>query len=333
MRYELSQFYITVDKLVSKFCRMHNIDERVFRLEVADISSSKIAHNRENDEYDAQSMLDGVWAVITAKSKGYEFAILAGSKMAVAPPIPFNFIKNYAPDLRSVFQRAPFFAKCLSVSDIQYHETSDTVSLSIAGHQAEHGTILQIVSFYAFLIKVARTQTSEPFNAQKLTLTSTHKTCDMLSKFMGCDIERGSTNSIHVHKFEALIPFVGADNGMWMEAEGELQRRSLDRVNSALYEEVQNILMNTLPAGNGTVDPVIERLGISKRTLQRCLKKDGLSFRQVLNDTRFRLANNFLRQGKISKTEIAYRLGYRDPNSFYRAYKEWTKSRLADDEL
>lgn len=251
--------------------------------------------------------------------------------MAVAPPIPFNFIKNYAPDLRSVFQRAPFFAKCLSISDIQFHETSDTVSLSIAGQQNEQGTTLQIVSFFAFLIKLARNQTSEPFIAQKLTLTTMHKTCDMLSKFMGCDIERGSTNSIHIHKSEALIAFVGADNVMWMEAESELQRRSLGRVNSALYEEVQTILMDTLSVGNGTVDPVTERLGISKRTLQRRLKKDGLSFRQILDDTRFRLANDFLRQGKISKTEIAYRLGYRDPNSFYRVYKEWAKSRLADD--
>ena len=310
---------------------MYDIDEKMFRQEVADITASKIALNREDDAHDAQSMLDGVWTVIAAKSKDYEFAILAGSKMAVAPPIPFNFIKNYAPDLWSVFQRAPYYAKYLSVSVIQYHETSDSVSLSTAGHQTEHGTLLQIVSFFAFLIKMARTQTSAPFIAQKLTLTTNHKNCDMLSKFMGCDIERGSTNSIHVHKSESLIPFVGADNVMWMEAEGEIQRRSSGRVNSALYEEVQNILMETLSVVNGTVDPVIERLGISKRTLQRRLKKDGLSFRQILDDTRFRLANDFLRQGKISKTEIAYRLGYRDPNSFYRVYKEWAKSRLADD--
>ncbi|MGB2319884.1 MAG: helix-turn-helix domain-containing protein [Candidatus Puniceispirillum sp.] len=331
MRLEQGQFYITADKLVTSFCQMYDIDEKMFRQEVADITARKTAHNSEDDEYNAQSMLDDVWTVIAAKSKGYEFAILAGSKMAVAPPIPFNFIKNYAPDLRSVFQRAPYYAKYLSVSDIQYHETSDSVSLSIAGHQTEHGTLLQIVSFFAFLIKMARTQTSAPFIAQKLTLTTNHKNCAMLSKFMGCDIERGSTNSIHVHKSESLIPFVGADNVMWMEAEGELQRRSSGSVNSALYEEVQNILMDTLSVGNGTVDPVIERLGISKRTLQRRLKKDGLSFRQVLDDTRFRLANDFLRQGKISKTEIAYRLGYRDPNSFYRVYKEWAKSRLADD--
>jgi len=108
MRYELGQFYTTIDKLVSSFCHMYDIDEKLFRQEVADITASKIAHNREYDEYDAQSMLNGVWTVVAAKSKDYEFAILAGSKMAVAPPIPFNFIKNYAPDLRSVFQCAPF---------------------------------------------------------------------------------------------------------------------------------------------------------------------------------------------------------------------------------
>lgn len=109
MRYELGQFYVTVEKLVSKFYRMYDIDEKLFRQEVANITASKIAHNREYDEYDAQSMLDGVWNVIAAKSKeDYEFAILAGSDMAVAPPIPFNLITNYVPDLRSVFLRALF---------------------------------------------------------------------------------------------------------------------------------------------------------------------------------------------------------------------------------
>ena len=38
-----------------------------------------------------------------------------------------------------------------------------------------------------------------------------------------------------------------------------------------------------------------------------------------------------IRQGKMSKTEIAYQLGYRDANSFYRVHKEWTKSGQADD--
>lgn len=76
-----------------------------------------------------------------------------------------------------------------------------------------------------------------------------------------------------------------------------------------MNKEVQNILMDTLPIGNGNVDPVIDRLGISKRTLQRRLKKNGFSFRQILDGTRFRLENDFLRQGQISKTEIAYRLG------------------------
>ena len=78
------------------------------------------------------------------------------------------------------------------------------------------------------------------------------------------------------------------------------------------------------------IDHVIERIGIGKRTLQRRLKQDGVSFRQVLDEARFKLATEFIRKGEMSKTEIAYRLGYRDPNSFYRIYKRWTKSRSVD---
>ena len=74
-------------------------------------------------------MLEGLWSLIATKDKGYQFAILAGSMMAIAPPTPLNFIKNYAPDLLSVFRRVPYFAEYLPVANINFKETTDTVSL------------------------------------------------------------------------------------------------------------------------------------------------------------------------------------------------------------
>ena len=118
---------------------------------------------------------------------------------------------------------------------------------------------------------------------------------------------------------------------MRVEAARELNRRLFENKKLSLHKQVHDILMEELPVGYVMIDHVIDRIGIGKRTLQRRLKKDGVSFRQVLDEARFKLAAEFLRQGDMSKTEIAYLLGYHDPNLFYRVYKQWAKSRLADD--
>ena len=178
---------------------------------------------------------------------------------------------------------------------------------------------------------MARAQTSAPFIVSKLELDKKHKTCIKLAEFMGCNVEQGDVNSIHISKSNATIPFVGAYTIMWVEAASELNRRLFENKKSSLHKQVHDILMEELPVGYVMIDHVIERIGIGKRTLQRRLKQDGVSFRQVLDEARFKLATEFLRQGDMSKTEIAYLLGYRDPNSFYRVYKQWAKSRLADD--
>ncbi|WP_438996004.1 helix-turn-helix domain-containing protein [Candidatus Puniceispirillum sp.] len=330
MNLELAEIQKTTDKLITEFCLMYDADQSVLRKEVADITPSQGAHN---DEYVAQATLKAVWSAIAVRAKGYEFAILVGSKTAEAPPIPFNFMKNYAPDLRSVFQRAKYFTRYLPAADIKCRETADNLSLYMKVQDPDHGSCLRIASYFTFLIKMARAQTSEPFIVKKLELDQQYTNCLQLRDFMGCDIEYCDTNSIHIKKSEATVPFLGANAVMWTEAESELWRRSFGAEKSAIYKDVFSILIETLPMGNGTIDPVIERMGISKRTLQRRLKKDGISFRELLNETRFWLASEFLKQGDMSKTEIAYRLGYSDPNSFYRVHKAWKKSRFADGKI
>ena len=324
----------TVDKIINNFCYTYDLDETEFRKELAQFNASKtsyIGDDNEDGEDGVEIMLEGLWSLIATNDEGYQFAILAGSMMAIAPPTPLNFIKNYAPDLRSVFLRVPYFAEFLPAANINFKETTDTVSLYINAHESGHGASLQIASYFTFLIRMARAQTSAPFIVSKLELDKKHKTCIKLAEFMGCNVEQGDVNSIHISKSDATIPFVGADTIMWVEAASELNRRLFENKKSSLHKQVHDILMEELPVGYVMIDHVIERIGIGKRTLQRRLKQDGVSFRQVLDEARFKLAPEFLRQGDMSKTEIAYLLGYRDPNSFYRVYKQWAKSLLADD--
>lgn len=64
-------------------------------------------------------------------------------------------------------------------------------------------------------------------------------------------------------------------------------------------------------------------LGLSSRTLQRRLDDSGTPFEQILDDRRHQLATAWLRDERISVTEVAMRLGYSAPSHFNRAFLRW----------
>lgn len=62
-------------------------------------------------------------------------------------------------------------------------------------------------------------------------------------------------------------------------------------------------------------------LALSARTLRRHLSDAGSSFRRVSLEVRMELAKDYLGNTSLSIQEIAYQLGYSQPNNFYRAFK------------
>jgi AraC-like DNA-binding protein len=69
---------------------------------------------------------------------------------------------------------------------------------------------------------------------------------------------------------------------------------------------------------------VARRLGLSSRTLQRRLAGEGASFQEVLRETRTALGGHYLAKTTLPIAEVAFLLGFDEPNSFYRAWRAWT---------
>ena len=107
--------------------------------------------------------------------------------------------------------------------------------------------------------------------------------------------------------------------------EPELKKR-LDELelDSSFRDRVHSSLLELLPAGGSSIEIVADKLGISKRTLQRRLKDESTSFQDVLNQTREELARYYLQNSSLSGGEISHLLGFDDPNSFFRAFQIWT---------
>jgi AraC-like DNA-binding protein len=93
---------------------------------------------------------------------------------------------------------------------------------------------------------------------------------------------------------------------------------------SPLRSEVEQRLEPMLAAGGVRIDEMARALGLSRQTLYRRLKAEGVTFEEILDRLRRRLALRMLREERLSVKETAYRLGFSDPAAFSRAFKRWT---------
>ncbi|PYS72122.1 MAG: AraC family transcriptional regulator, partial [Acidobacteria bacterium] len=87
---------------------------------------------------------------------------------------------------------------------------------------------------------------------------------------------------------------------------------------------VECLLIPILPTGEAKVETIARKLGLSRQTLFRKLKAEGVTFEQVLDELRHKLAREYLNGKNVSVNETAYLLGFSDPAAFSRAFKRWT---------
>lgn len=93
---------------------------------------------------------------------------------------------------------------------------------------------------------------------------------------------------------------------------------------SQFRAEVERRVEPMLASGPVRIEDVARALGCSRQTLYRRLKAEGVTFAELLDDLRRRLASRFVREQGLSVKETAWRLGFSDPAAFSRAYKRWT---------
>lgn len=100
-------------------------------------------------------------------------------------------------------------------------------------------------------------------------------------------------------------------------------REDLTTDGDSFIASVRAHILDLLPSGGATSERVAERLGLSKRSLERRLADHGESFSRLVSDCRFRQAQHYLRDTQLPIYEIGRLLGYREASSFFRAFKSW----------
>jgi AraC-like DNA-binding protein len=122
------------------------------------------------------------------------------------------------------------------------------------------------------------------------------------------------------------VPFVTANADAFARTipglETQLQTRR-----SALQSEVRMAIARSITSGaRPSVKEIAGTMQLSARTLQRKLGEEQTSYQAELDRVRHASARRLLANTELRETEIAFFLGFEEPNSFIRAFRAWERT-------
>ncbi|MBI3652840.1 MAG: AraC family transcriptional regulator [Acidobacteria bacterium] len=132
------------------------------------------------------------------------------------------------------------------------------------------------------------------------------------------------TNELIFDQAVLTLPIMNADAGLCAVLERYAEEMLAKHPQpQGLLEEVRQLLSQELRGGNPSLATIAGQLRMSPRTLQRRLKDEGLSHKELLEEMRKELSAHYLRESNISTGEVAYLLGFSEPSAFHRAFRRW----------
>ena len=118
------------------------------------------------------------------------------------------------------------------------------------------------------------------------------------------------------------MPLSSADHQTWQLAQRYLDSQQAPNADS-LSEDVIRLINSLLPTGHCTSDIIASHLSMHKRTLQRRLAREGVTYEQLLNEERIKMARQYLMEPNLKLSQIAGLLGYSEQSAFNRACRDW----------
>jgi AraC-like DNA-binding protein len=146
-----------------------------------------------------------------------------------------------------------------------------------------------------------------------------------MERVLGCPVRSGASwTGLAIPRESWRLPLRRTDPLLHRVLEGHAESLApRGRATDTAALDVRRVLTARMSDGATEVDVVARHLGMSTRTLQRRLAAAGISFQELLDETRREAAERCLTDSSLSIGEVAYLLGYSEPAAFHRAFKRW----------
>jgi AraC-like DNA-binding protein len=93
-------------------------------------------------------------------------------------------------------------------------------------------------------------------------------------------------------------------------------------VGDNISDKVTLLIRQLLDSGSCSLESIAARLYMHPKTLQRALRQDGTTFKELLRKTRLEVAEFYLLRSQIGLVQLADILGYNAPSALTRSFKQ-----------
>lgn len=267
-----------------------------------------------------------LWSAIEAEADAPAFPIRLGEFVRSEAFHPVLFASLSSSNFSIAARRIAEYKRLIAPMRMHVERTERTLSIWLEWLDHAAAPPASLAAFeLVFFVKLIRMATRERVCPLRVESTGPLRPAARYAQFFGVRVEVGPRNRVVFAREDTLRPFLTANESMWRVFEPALRKRLADlEASASLADRVHAALLEALPAGENSMDEIARKLGISKRTLQRRLRAEGATYKEIMNETRAALAHHYLEKTSLSGAEISYLLGFADPNSFFRAFHAWT---------
>ena len=209
---------------------------------------------------------------------------------------------------------------------IHLAESSETISVTLEDSSPSLDCFQRDSSAVSVLVKMCRFLCGDQWNPGQVFFTHVEPpdTSLYFSYFRCPTVFAAKCNGIQVDLAAARQRITGADEYLAQLNDHIVLRYLAHRSQEDIVNRTRVAILDCLNDGKATESLVASELAMSSRQLNRRLKEEGSSFRNLLLECRLELAEQYLSDSSLSLTEISFLLGFAEASSFSRAFRRWT---------
>lgn len=268
-----------------------------------------------------------LWNTLVRKAARPDVIRLLGQRMANGPSIPVLFALSTAPDLATGVARLAKFKHLFGPLRLVVNEQRKQFSVRVVPDDPNVPLPTSLAGpQVVFLHERAQSLAVRPFAPLAVSMPLPQAERESFVDIFGQVPTEGDA-ALHYRLEDAHIPFVSENSELWQATEADLLATARMVAGQTTFaERVRACFFDAFSITEPTVAYVCDCLHVSRTTLLRKLRAEGISFQALLAETRRQLAVRYLTKSELTNQQIAHLVGYVDPNAFQRAFKQWTGS-------
>ena len=264
--------------------------------------------------------------------EGTGLPLRIGAAMRIDEYGAFGLAWKSAPDLRGSYARSERYGQVLGNAEsyrLEVDEQGAFFTLDKAGEREGDvglGLILSNEASLAAVCRISDEVSAETFLPQEIHFKHAARGHPAIYEaHFGCKVRFETRRDA----LKVSLPSLDAPNRLGdpsiagffdQHLESELENLAF---NESFEQRVHRAVAPLLSEGVPALSRIAGELGMSARTMQRRLARDGGSYQELVDAARRNMARKLLRETDYTLAEIAFLTGFAEQSGFTRAFKRW----------